>query len=205
VIHVFSSLGVIGSGPIGRAIAAHAIKAGQKVLLSNSRGPESLSELVAELGDGAEAGTVEEAASADLVVVAIPFVKVPDLGSRISDWAGRIVVDATNQFATFSPYGGRAELGDETGSEYVARHLAGATVVKAFNAMFAEFVAAEPRHAEGRQVVFHAGDDLEANGQFAELIGGWGFAPVYVGGLRDGGRLMQLDGYLIPLHLLKQD
>jgi predicted dinucleotide-binding enzyme len=202
---MFSSVGVIGSGAVGRAVAEQAVKAGQTVLLSNSRGPESLSEVVAELGGGAEAGTVEQAASAELVVVAIPFVSVPELGARVFDWTGRIVVDATNQFATSSPYEGRAELGDETGSEYVARHLAGATVVKAFNSMFAQYIAADPRHAEGRQVVLHAGDDGEANGRFAELVSGWGFAPVYVGGLRDGGRLMQLDGLLCPSHMLKQD
>jgi predicted dinucleotide-binding enzyme len=202
---VFKTVGVIGSGPIGRAVAAHAASGGQRVLLSNSRGPESLTDLVAELGGRAQATSVEEAAGADLVVMAVPFVKVTEVGAKIGDWTGRIVVDATNHFAEYSPYGGRVELGDETASEYIARQLPGATVVKAFNAMYATYVAAEPRHAEGRQVVFHAGDDRSANDRFAELIAHWGFAPVYVGSLRDGGRLMQLDGYLNRLHVLNQD
>ena len=85
------------------------------------------------------------------------------------------------------------------------QRLPGAHVIKAFNAMSGRYVAADPRHAEGRQVVFHAGDDIALNADFAALIETFGFAAVYVGGLADGGRLMQLDGYLSLLHVLKQD
>jgi predicted dinucleotide-binding enzyme len=202
---VFKTVGVIGSGPIGRAVAAQAASGGLRVLLSNSRGPESLTDLVTQLGARVEATSVEVSAGADLVVMAVPFVKVAEVGAKIGDWTGRIVVDTTNHFAEYSPYGGRVELGDETASEYIARQLPGATLVKAFNAMYATYIAAEPRHADGRQVVFHAGDDRSANDRFAELVAQWGFAPVYVGSLRDGGRLMQLDGYLSLLNVLKQD
>ena len=97
------------------------------------------------------------------------------------------------------------DLEDETASEFIARQLPGATIVKAFNAMYGDYVAASPRHKAGRQVVFYAGDDHSANKFFAELIEGWGFAPVFVGGLRAGGELMQLDGHLNLLHVLKQD
>jgi 8-hydroxy-5-deazaflavin:NADPH oxidoreductase len=71
--------------------------------------------------------------------------------------------------------------------------------------MTAGYLAAEPRHGEGRQVVFYAGDDESANELFADLIGGWGFAPVFLGDLRSGGSLLQIGGHLSLLHVLKQD
>lgn len=203
---MFASVGIIGSGSVGRAIATRALSTRIPVVLSNSRGPDTLKELVDQLGQGASAGTVAQAAEAGLVVVAIPFIKVPELADEVPDWSGRVVVDATNQFAQYEPdYSGFVDLGDETGSEWVARHLPGATVIKAFNAMFAEYIMADPRHHDGRQVLFFAGDDEAANAEFAAFGEALGFAPVLVGNLRDGGRLMQLGGPLSALHVIKQD
>jgi 8-hydroxy-5-deazaflavin:NADPH oxidoreductase len=203
---LFASVGVIGSGAVGRAVATRALSARIPVVIGNSRGPSTLKELVGELGEGASAGTVAQAADADLVVVAIPFVKVPELVGEVPDWSGRVVVDATNQFAQYEPtYSGFVDLGDETGSEWVARHLSGATVIKAFNAMYAEYIMADPRHHDGHQVLFFAGDDDAVNAQFAAFSEALGFAPVLVGGLREGGRLMQLGGPLSALHVIKQD
>jgi predicted dinucleotide-binding enzyme len=203
---VFNNVGFIGSGPLTQALAPHLVAAQIPVLISNSRGPDSLGELVAALGESAQAVTVEQAAEANLVILALPFVRVPELAEIIPDWSGRIVVDATNQFAEYAPtYRGLVDLGEETGSEWVARHLPGATIIKAFNAMYATYLAADPRHPEGRQVVFYAGDDSDACAGFDELISALGFAPVRVGGLRDGGRLMQLGGPLSTLHVIRQD
>ena len=203
---MFASVGIIGSGPVGRAVATRALSARIPVVLSNRRGPATLTELVDGLGEGASAGTVAQAADADLLIVAIPFVKVPELASEVPDWSGRVVVDATNQFAQYEGgYSGLVDLGDETGSEWVARHLPGATIIKAFNAMYAEYIMAEPRHHDGRQVVFFAGDDDAANAEFAAFGEALGFAPVSVGNLRGGGRLMQLGGQLSALHVIKQD
>jgi predicted dinucleotide-binding enzyme len=203
---LFASVGIIGSGPVGRAVATRALSARIPVVLSNSRGPDTLTELIDQLGEGASAGTVAQAADADLMVVAIPFVKVPELVGEVPDWSGRVVVDATNQFAQYEPtYSGLVDLGDETGSEWVARHLPGATVIKAFNAMYAEYIMADPRHHDGRQVLFFAGDNDEINAEFAAFGEALGFAPVLLGGLREGGRLMQLDGPLSALRVVKQD
>jgi 8-hydroxy-5-deazaflavin:NADPH oxidoreductase len=205
-ITMFNNVGFIGSGPIAQALAHHLVAAQIPVYLSNSRGPDSLTDLVADLGGPAQAATVAQAASADLVILALPFLRVPELVDVVADWSGRVVVDATNQFAEYTPvYSGYVDLGEETGSEWVARHLPGATIIKAFNAMSASYVAADPRHADGRQVVFYAGDDNTARADFDQLMRNLGFAPVYVGGLREGGKLMQLGEPLSLLHVIKQD
>lgn len=205
-ITMFNNVGFIGAGPIAEALAHHLVAAQIPVYLSNSHGPDSLTDLVADLGDPAQAATVEQAASADLVILALPFLRVPELVDVVADWSGRVVVDATNQFAEYTPvYSGYVDLGEETGSEWVARHLPGATIIKAFNAMSASYLAADPRHADGRQVVFYAGDDNTARADFDQLISKLGFAPVYVGGLREGGKLMQLGEPLSLLHVIKQN
>jgi len=167
---------------------------------------DTLTELVAELGDVAQAATVDQAAKADVVILALPFLRVPELAQVVPDWTGRIVVDATNQFAEFAPvYRGYVDLGEETSSEWVSRHLPGATVIKAFNAMSTTYLRPDPRHHDGRQVVFYADDDTTACADFEQLISRLGFAPVRVGGLRDGGKLMQLGGPLSLLHVVRQD
>lgn len=203
---MFNNVGFIGSGPIAQALADHLVAAQIPVFISNSRGPDSLTDLVAALGDSAKAVTVEQAAKADLVILALPFLRVPELAGVVPDWSGRIVVDATNQFAEYTPvYRGYVDLGEETGSEWVARHLPGATIIKAFNAMSVSYLCPDPHHRDGRQVVFYAGDDNTACADFDQLISKLGFAPVYVGGLRDGGKLMQLGQPLSLLHVIKQD
>jgi predicted dinucleotide-binding enzyme len=203
---MFARIGVIGSGPVGQSLARHVSAAGFPVLIANTRGPLSLAGLVSELGSTSRAVTPRQAAQADLVIIAIPFVRIPELAAEIGDWSGRVVVDATNQFASYQPsYGGYVDLGEQTGTEWVGHHLRGATMIKAFNAMFATYLRPDPRHPEGRQVVFFAGDDDAASAQFAEFVDKMGFAPVYVGGLHDGGRLLQLGGPLSGLHVIKQD
>ena len=101
---MFARVGIIGSGPVGRAVATRTLSARIPVVLSNSRGPDTLAELVDKLGEGASAGTVAQAVDTDLVVVAIPFVKVPKLAAEVPDWSGRVVVDAMNQFAQYEPH-----------------------------------------------------------------------------------------------------
>src|SRR5258707_1711576 len=178
---MFNNVGFIGRGPIAQALAHHLVAAQIPVYLSNSRGPDSLTDLVADLGDPAQAATVEQAASADLVILALPFLRVPELVDVVADWSGRVVVDATNQFAEYTPvYSGYVDLGEATGSECVARHLPRATIIKAFNAMSASYLAADPRHADGRQVVFYAGDDTTACADFHHLLSRLSFGPAYV-------------------------
>ncbi|GAA2808359.1 NADPH-dependent F420 reductase [Crossiella cryophila] len=198
-------IGILGAGHIAQAVARHAIRYGHQVVLSNSRGPDSLTDLVAELGPLASAGTVAEAASAELVLLAVGWPQVPAAVAGLPDWGGRIVIDATNQFATPPPDWTIDDLGEITGSEHIASLLPGARIVKAFNTLHASRIAPDPRHPAGRQLLFLAGDDAEAKATVHALTEEFGFAPVDLGDLRTGGRLMQLGGPLSGLHALKQD
>lgn len=200
----FETIGTIGAGPVAQAVATHAVRAGHPVLISNSRGPGTLGETVTAIGPGATAASFEEAVSADVILLAVPFTAVPAVGRRLTDWAGRVVVDMTNQFAQVDPYRGFADVSPLTGSEWVAQHLPGSKIIKAFNAMLATYAAADPRHADGTQAVFFAGDDLPSKTSFTEMVSGFGFAPIDLGGLREGGALMQLGGPLNGKHFLFQ-
>lgn len=199
--------GTIGAGTIAQALARHLIAAGYPVTLSNSRGPDTLADLIADLGPLATAGTVAQAAQADVVFLAVPFLAIPAALDGLPDWGGRILVDTTNVLAFTT--NGRPEvldLGDQTGSEITAAHAPGARVIKAFNTLHARYIAPDPRHAAGRQVVFYAGDDPGAKATVGALLDQIGFAPVDIGALREGGRLMDVNGgALSALHILKQD
>lgn len=198
--------GTIGAGTIGQALARHALNAGYPVALSNSRGPDTLTELVAELGPLASAGTIAQAAEADIVFLAVPWPEIPAALDGLPNWNNRILVDTTNVFAYSSGTPAPVDLGDQTGSEITATHAPGARVIKAFNTLYAKHIEPDPRHDAGRQVVFYAGDDVEAKGTFDALLNEFGFAPVDIGTLSDGGRLMDVNGGpLSALHVLKQD
>ena len=140
------------------------------------------------------------------MLLAVPWRSVASALDGLPDWDGRLLVDATNQFLSVSPTVEIDDLGDETGSERVASLAPGARVVKAFNTLFAPRDRRRPRHEAGRQLLFYAGDDAGAKATFHALVESFGFAPVDIGPLREGGRLMQVGGGpLSGLHALKQD
>jgi 8-hydroxy-5-deazaflavin:NADPH oxidoreductase len=197
--HQFT-VGAIGAGTVAQTIGRLALTAGHQLILSNSRGPESLTELVGRLGANASAGTVAEAARADIVILAVGWDQVPAALRGQADWAGRIVIDATNQW-----HHDRSEvdLGDETGSEYIATLMTGARIVKAFDTVFMSVVAKSARRSDGRLVIFLAGDDTDAKATVSTFIESLGLAPVDLGDLRQGGRLMQVGGPLSGLHVVK--
>ena len=200
-------IGMLGAGQVAQAVAGHAVGAGHRVVLSNRRGPAFIASVVDRFGPLASAGTPAEAAQAELVLLAVRWTDVPDAlaAAGLKDWQGRIVIDATNQFVGNPPNFQVADLGDVTGSEHIGSMLPGARVVKAFNTLYGSYIAANPRHPAGRQIVFLAGDDSQGNRRVATLVEEFGFAAVNLGGLREGGRLMQLGGPLSGLHALKQD
>jgi hypothetical protein len=197
--------GTIGAGIVGQGIARHLVAVGHRVVLSNSRGPATLKDIVKKLGPLAAAGTVAEAAAADVAFLAVRWPDIPDALAGLPAWDNRILIDTTNQ-ATGPAPADYVDLGTETGSEFVARHAPGARVVKAFNTLYARYIVADPRHAEGRQLLFYAGDDDDAKKTFREIADSIGFAPADAGTLREGGRLMQVGGGpLSAVHALKQD
>jgi 8-hydroxy-5-deazaflavin:NADPH oxidoreductase len=138
------SFGIIGAGNIGQTVAHHLVKAGYPVILSNSKGPDSLKEIVKSFGSGVKAGTVEEAAKADIVLLSLPWSEVSTL-TNLVDWKNRIVIDATNHFITYAPDFQVADLGEQSSSEVVSKLLPGARIVKAFNTLFFKILGADPK------------------------------------------------------------
>lgn len=198
--------GTIGAGAIGQALARHIVKAGYPVTLSNSRGPQTITDVVADIGPLASAGTVAQASDADIVFLATHWSVVPQVLDALPNWNGRILVDTTNLLEIVDGAPVPVDIGDQTGSEIVAAHAPGARVVKAFNTLYAKYIEPDPRHDAGRQVIFYAGDDLDAKATIGAILDELGFAPVDIGPLHEGGLLMQVNGGpLSGLHLLKQD
>lgn len=194
------NIGIIGSGNIGATAAQLFAGAGHRLAISNSRGPESLEELVARVGVNVRAVTVREAIDfGEVVMEAIPFGRYGDLPS--ADLTGKILVTASNYYPGRD---GEIALDGLTQSELIARHLPGARVVKAFNTMHYERLRDEGRldlPAGERLAIFLAGDDEPAKGVVARLIEDIGFTPVDTGSLRDGGRMQEPGSpiYNVPL------
>ncbi|GAC1371524.1 MAG: NAD(P)-binding domain-containing protein [Actinomycetota bacterium] len=183
------TLGLIGSGHIGGTVARLAIGAGYEVILSNSRGPETLKGLVQALGPLAQAATPAEAAQgADLVVVTIPLKAYAQLPP--APLAGKVVIDTNNYYPGRD--GQIPELDDHsaTSSGLLQRHLAGAKVVKGFNNIYYEHLRdlARPAGAPDRSALPIAGDDAAAKDSVAAFFDAIGYDTVDVGPLEEGWR-----------------
>jgi 8-hydroxy-5-deazaflavin:NADPH oxidoreductase len=155
------TVGIIGAGRIGQAMAQIALRAGRQVVISNSRGAESLSSLSQELGEAVSAGAVKDAAAADIVVLAVMWPDVPQAVSGL-EWEGRVLIDPTNDFDP-------SDLGGRTSSEVVAAFVAPARVVKAANTFAAAILGSDPHQAGGQRVMFLSGDDDGAKTDVATL------------------------------------
>jgi len=185
-----TTIGFIGSGNIGSAIARAAIARGDEVVLSNSRGPETLAQLVAELGPHARAATPAEAAAAgDLIVVTVPFKAVNDL--PVEPFAGKIVMDTNNYYPQRDGVSDEIESGAITVSGVLQRHLVDAHVVKAFNHIQALQIisTATPSGTSGRRALAIAGDDAHAKRAVTDFIDGLGFDVVDIGPLSESWRI----------------
>jgi predicted dinucleotide-binding enzyme len=191
---VSPSLGIIGAGAIGQALARTARRAGREVVISNSQGPESLAPVVAALGAGVSAATVREAATHRLVAIAVPWANVATAVADLA-WEGQVVMDPTNAW--------NADLGGRTSSEIVADLVPGARVVKAANTLGAAVLGADPHEAGGRRAIFLSGDDADAKAVVADLFDAAGFFPLDLGGLAAGGRMQQLGGPLAAHNLIR--
>ena len=170
---------IIGSGAIGTAFAKNLARTGIEATISNSRGPESLEDLVRELGPAIKAGTREEAASADIVFVAVNWTKLPAALRDLPAWDGRIVIDANN--AIEAPLFKPVELGGRASTDVVSELVPGARVVKAFNHLRAAVLADDPDANGGRRVLFYSGYDEGAKAEVAALIDRLGFSAIDLG------------------------
>jgi 8-hydroxy-5-deazaflavin:NADPH oxidoreductase len=189
------SVGIIGAGRLGQAMARTSLRAGRSVVIANSRGPESLASVVSELGAGVSPGTAAEAAAADITVVAVPWPAVAE-AVRGLDWNGHVVIDATNDWAA-------DDLNGRTSSELLADLVAGARVVKAANTLGADVLSLDPHEAGGRRVIFVSGDDADAKADVVALFDEAGFAPIDLGDLATGGGMQQIHHPLAGLNLIQ--
>jgi 8-hydroxy-5-deazaflavin:NADPH oxidoreductase len=180
-------IGTIGAGDVAQAFAKRVLKAGHKIKLGNSRGPESLREVVNRLGPGAMAATTEEAAACEVVLLAVPWDNVPETLASLPTWKNQILIDGTNPFhgkaGTFTP----ADVGNLSTSQLVAALAPGARVVKALNNMIVPNLEADPVVSGARRVAFISADDDAAKKRVEVLLKAFGYSVVDLGNLRDGG------------------
>jgi 8-hydroxy-5-deazaflavin:NADPH oxidoreductase len=186
------TIGIIGAGAIGTAFARNLARSDIPACLSNSRGPDSLADLVADIGGSVRAGTRNEAAAQDLVLVAVNWSKLPTALAGLPDFGGRIAIDANNPIV--APPFQLAELHGRLSTEVFADYVRGARVVKAFNHLPAKLLAEDPHTLGGRRVLFFAGSDAAAKTEVAALIDKLGFFGVDLGQLNEGGRTITVPG-----------
>lgn len=193
-------IGIIGAGSIGTTIAKQVTKAGYEVVISNSRGADTLKETVKQIGGNIIAGSVQEAAEADVVFLAVRWEKVQEVLSTIS-LEGKILIDVTNAGL---PEFIAAEPGSKTSSEVVSQWAKGAKVVKAFNTLYAQVLAENPQTNRGNRVVFYSGNSDDAKEVVSGIIDSIGFAGIDLGSLNEGGKLQRFPGGpLSTLNLIK--
>jgi predicted dinucleotide-binding enzyme len=204
-------VGFIGAGTVAGTFGHHLINAGHTVVVSNSRGLETLAKFVADLGLGAVAGTREQAAECDVVILAVHWVNVREALKGI-DWRGRILIDATNAHMDPKPdislagvTRSRAALKGFTSSELVAEMAVGARLVKSISNMpmawIQDFSPNKPR-----TVIFTSGDDTEAKQLVIELINSAGFVAINLGSLAKGGAMHEVGAPLsgVELHFVRR-
>jgi predicted dinucleotide-binding enzyme len=191
-VAVMTTIGFIGAGHIGSQIARLSVANGYKVVISNSRGPETLSGLVAELGPNAKAATAVEAAqSGDIVIVTIPLKEhraVP-----VEPLAGKIVIDTNNYYPDRDGHIPELDNESTTTSELLQAHLPASKVVKAFNHIYAAALTTDgqPAGTNNRRALVIAGDDQGAKATVTRLLDQFGFDTVDAGPLREGWRIQR--------------
>lgn len=185
-----TTLGIIGAGHIGSQIARAAVTAGYDVVIANSRGPETLADLVAELGPKARAATAEGAGSAgDVVVVTVPLRAVEQI--PVEPLAGKIVLDTNNYYFERDGHIDALDRGETTTSEILQQHLPTSKVAKAFNHIRSGDITTDgaPAGTPNRRALATAGDDAEAVAFLTRLYDEFGFDTVNIGPLSESWRV----------------
>ena len=204
-------IGFIGAGKVTRTFGRHLINAGHTIVVSNSRGPETLADFVADLGPGAIAGTREQVAACDVVILAVHWVNVPEALKGI-DWHGRILVDATNAHVDAKPdislagvTRSRAALKGRTSSEMVAEMAAGARLVKSISNMPMDWIQ-DFSPKKPRTVIFTSGDDTGAKQLVIDLVNSTGLVAIDLRSLATGGAMQEVGAPLsgLDLHFVRR-
>ncbi|HZX59451.1 MAG TPA: NADPH-dependent F420 reductase [Mucilaginibacter sp.] len=187
--NVATSYAIIGFGHIGKALAKAFARKGIEVSVATTRDPESFTSDAAAIGPGINPATLAEAVKADVIFLAVRFESHPAVAKALPDWHGKIIVDVTNAYGV--PPG---KMGGLPSARFVAQAFTGAKLVKGFNHLGAAILARDPAVHGGRRVVFLASDDEGAAAEIGALAENLGFAPVKLGGLSEGGLLVQAHG-----------
>jgi predicted dinucleotide-binding enzyme len=180
---------IIGFGEIGQTLARAFARRGIEVSVATTREPESFASVAAAIGPGVIPKTLSEAVTADIIFLAVRFQSHLDVAKALPNWRGKIIVDVTNAYGVSDE-----ELGGQPSAKVVAQAFAGGRLVKGFNHLVADVLDQDPAVNGGKRVIFLASDDDAAAEEIAVLAVDLGFAPIKLGGLSEGGLLVQAHG-----------
>jgi predicted dinucleotide-binding enzyme len=195
---------IIGFGKIGQALAKAFARKGIEVSVATTRDPQSFAPAAAAIGSTIIPKTLAEAVKADIVFLAVRFASHADVAKALPNWTGKTLIDVSNAYGVPPE-----KLGGQPSSKFVAQALPGARLVKGFNHLVAAILDQDPAVHGGKRVVFLASDDDSAAEQIGALAENLGFAPIKLGGLSEGGLLVQARenswGQLVFRDLVKFD
>lgn len=183
------SFAIIGFGNIGKALAKAFARKDIEVSVATTRDPESFASDAAAIGPTVIPKTLAEAVKADIIFLAVRFEAHPGVAKALATWQGKTIVDVTNAYGVPPE-----KLGEQPSSKFVAQAFSGAKLVKGFNHLVATVLDQDPAVHGGRRVVFLASDDDDAAAEIGVLAEKLGFAPIKLGGLSEGGLLVQARG-----------
>ncbi|NEI52886.1 NADP oxidoreductase coenzyme [Rhizobium ruizarguesonis] len=184
------SYSIIGFGNIGQALAKAFARNGIEVSVATTRDPESFASDAAAIGPTIIPKTLAEAVKADIIFLAVRFESHPEVAKTLPTWQGKTIVDVTNAYGVPPE-----ELEGQPSSRFIAQAFSGARLVKGFNHLIAATLDQDPTVKGGRRVVFLASDDDAAAAEIGALAKNLGFAPIELGGLSEGGLLVQARGH----------
>ncbi|TBA84281.1 NADP oxidoreductase coenzyme [Rhizobium ruizarguesonis] len=184
------SYSIIGFGNIGQALAKAFARNSIEVSVATTRDPESFASDAAAIGPTIIPKTLAEAVKADIIFLAVRFESHPEVAKALPTWQGKTIVDVTNAYGVPPE-----ELEGQPSSRFIAQAFSGARLVKGFNHLIAASLDQDPAVKGGRRVVFLASDDDAAAAEIGALAKNLGFAPIELGGLSEGGLLVQARGH----------
>ncbi|MFW7340484.1 NADPH-dependent F420 reductase [Pollutimonas sp. H1-120] len=183
------SYAIIGFGKVGQALATAFARSGIEVSVATTRDPESFASAAAAIGPGITPKTLAEAVKADIIFLAVRYESHRDVAKALSTWKGKTIVDVTNAYGVPPE-----ELGGQPSSKIIAQAFTGGRLVKGFNHLAASVLGQDTAVHGGRRVVFLSSDDDDAAEEIAGLAENLGFSPITLGGLAEGGLLVQARG-----------